>query len=128
METTIEKWFLSSVYRTAGAVWTIGVGVSWIFGGSSVLAGWTAGSVLSVGVLRVIELAVKRFLSSITDKPRHFLAKLLLVELSIIVPAVVAIVLIGGHSLPFIVGVFAGLSLSQISIVFNALGLVLRRD
>lgn len=126
METTIEKRFLSSVYRVAGVMWTVGAGVSWVFGGSSVLAGWTAGSILSVGMLRVIEWAVQNFLSSSTTKHKHFLAKLLLIELSIIIPAIVAIVLIGGHSLHFIVGVCAGLSLSQIAIVFNAVGLMLR--
>ncbi|MDH7600758.1 MAG: hypothetical protein QHI38_01255 [Armatimonadota bacterium] len=122
VETGLDEFFLVRVYRTSALVWAVGVGLLSGCGMMSAALGWTVGSAASVGLLRGIEWAVRRFFVPGRSFDKRDLAKLASVKFGVIVSFMLGVVLLGGRSFGFIAGFCAGVILSQSVIVFKALG------
>jgi len=125
VETGIDDGFLGRVYRTSAVVWAIGTAVSWWVAGPSAAAGWTAGSALSIGLLRGFELVARRSFVPGAREAHRDLVRFSAAKLPIILVVLAGVILIGGKSPRAIIGFCAGVILAQAVIVLKAFGLLI---
>ncbi|MGC8861482.1 MAG: hypothetical protein ACP5R5_01760 [Armatimonadota bacterium] len=119
----IDEGFLGRVYRTSVVVWAIGTGLSCGIAGLPAAAGWTCGSILSVGLLRAFELMARQYLATGADTGKRSFGRFSAVKLPIILLVLVGVVLVGGRKPEVIAAFCAGTVLTQAVIVSKALGL-----
>jgi len=116
-----DDGFLAGVYRTSGILWLIGVGVFAAFRSWSGVAGWTVGSAVSVGVVRSLEVVIRRSFVPGAAKPKRDLSRLSLAKLPVVILVLIGIVLLGGRDLALVGAFCAGVVLVQSAIVLNTL-------
>ena len=117
-----EDRFLAGVYRTSAVLW-LAVGIvlaaarCW-----SGLIGWTIGSTLSFGVVRSLEVVIRRSFVAGNVNAGRSLTRLSLVKLPVIFAVLMGVAMIGRRDL-VVVGAFcAGAVLVQLAMVLNTLG------
>lgn len=114
-----DENYFRRVYRSSVIIWFICCPVAWWLGGLPAVAGWTVGSGLSIGVMRSFEWMARRlFVPGATESNRDF-TRFSILKLPVILAVVAALVLVGGRSLPAIVGFCAGVLLTQSVIVIK---------
>ncbi len=119
--TKTDDRFLARVYRTSGMLWVVGSLALAGLQNWSALMGWTAGSALSFGLVRSLEVVVRRSFVPGTARPRQDLTRFSLVKLPIVIAILAAIVWLGGRDFALIGAFCAGAALVQAAIVLNTL-------
>ncbi len=108
------------VYLFAIVAWALGLLVGWPILGFAAAGGWTAGSWLSIGVLKAFEWMVRKtFVPGAADASKEF-TRFLVLKLPIILVVVSIVVLAWGRSLPAIAAFCAGILLTQTVIVVKS--------
>lgn len=123
--TIIDESFIGRVYKTSAVVGLFGLLAAWSVGGLLAAAGWTAGALVSVGVLASLDRVVRRCFVPGEARPRKELAKLSIVKLLVILAVLCLAVWIGKFSLAFLFAFCAGLLLAQAVIVLKTFGIII---
>ena len=116
----IDEYFLRRVYRTAIPLALFAAFGIWIYGGGGAALSFLIGSGVSLGLLRMLEYAVRRYLVLGRSRARPMLLIVMLVK----VPAlgVLFYFLLSAEWLNLI-GLVVGLGLAQLIIVLKAVGI-----
>jgi len=119
---TIDNGFLGRVYRTSAIVCAVGFLVWWATMGLYAALGWVAGSLVSLAVVRSLEIVIRW--QFVPGNPRagsalaRFSVLKVLAALVILSLAVIA----GRYGYEFIVAFCAGILLAQAVIILKVLG------
>jgi len=117
-----EDRFLPGVYRTSAVLWLV-VGV--VLAGLrcwSGLIGWAIGSALSFGVVKSLEVVIRRSFVTGNVTAGRSLTRLSLVKLPVILIVLIGIATIGRRDFVVIGAFCAGAVLVQLAMVLNTLG------
>lgn len=117
-----DQSFFPSVYRLSLVIWAIGAAAFGILTGLSGSAGWTVGSALSVGVVRSLEITIRRNFVPGAANPGRGLKRASLLRLPTVIVILVALVLLGGRDFALVIGFCAGALVVQAAIVLKTLG------
>jgi len=123
----IDESFIGRVYGTSAIVWACGVAIAWGLGGTDAAAGWTLGSGLSLGTLRSLEWIVRRSFVPKSLNAQRSLAKFSLAKLAILALVLSGIVIVEGRSLALVLGLCAGVVLTQTIVVLKVLGMLINQ-
>lgn len=116
-----DDGFLAGVYRTGTVLWLLGLLILAVFRAWPGLAGWTVGCAVSFGLVRSLEVVIRRSFVPGAHKAKRDLANASLVKLPIVVLILSGLVLIAGRSFAVIGGFCAGLIVVQTAMVVNTL-------
>lgn len=126
MKTTIiDEGFIGRVYKTSAVVGLFGLLIAWGAGGVVAAVGWTAGALVSVGVLASLDRVVRRCFVPGEARAMKEFAKLSIVKLFVILAVLCLAVWIGKFSLKFLFAFCAGLMLVQAVMVLKTFGIII---
>ena len=120
----MDEGFLGRVYRTSAYVWAFVALLLLSLAGWPAAAGWTVGSALSLGVLRSLEVVIRRSFVPGVPNARGSLTKLSVVKLPLILLVLGLVVWLGRNSFAFIIAFCAGVVLTQTVIFLKVLGML----
>lgn len=126
MKTDIyDETFLARVYRTSAFLWAF-LALAWLVVLSWPAAiGWTVGSAVSFGILRSLEITVRRYFVPGEEGAKYALARFSIGKLFIIIAILSIVIITGGKSFSLIVAFCAGLVLTQAVIFLKVLGMLI---
>lgn len=108
-------------------MWLVGLLACLAMGWHYPAVGWTIGSAVSAGILKSLEITIRRHFVPDSAGAKWALAKMSLLKLVATLIVLSAVVLVGGRSGAFVVAFCAGVLLTQSVIVLKAIGMLAAR-
>ena len=124
MTGTVDEAFIGRTYKTSIYLWVFGVFVCWAISGIYAIAGWTLGAAVSLGILRSLEVIVRKAFVPGAQKPKLELLKLGLVKIVGVLLVLALVVWIGKHSYSFVAGFCVGVALTQVVMFLKVVGML----
>ena len=127
MISTVDEGFIRRVYITSAYVWAFGALMSWARFGPWAALGWTVGSAISLGLLRVIEWFIRRTAMPGNDAAKRSFLIGALLHWPVLIALLAGGVWIGRGRFAYIVAFCAGLALTQAVIVLKVVGMLVNQ-
>lgn len=127
VKTEIDETFIKRTYRTSIFVWGFVALVLLSFMQLWAVAGWSLGSVVSMGVLWSLEHIIRKAFVPGNLKAQSELGKFSLMKIGVGLPILLIAVWAAKHSAPFIFAFCAGIVLTQAVIFLKVLGMLICR-
>jgi hypothetical protein len=121
----VDEGFITRVYKTSVVVWAIGCVICGVYSGWMAALGWTAGSILSAGVVYTLERFVRRTFVPGNKTAQSAFLKYYLIKSSGLMMLLAMSVLVGGRSIKFILALVVGALLLQGVMILKILGIMI---
>lgn len=119
---TIDNGFLGRVYRTSAVVCAIGFLVWWAAMGLYAALGWVAGSLVSLAVVRSLEIVIRWQFVPGNPRASSALARFSVLKVLGAMLVLSLVVIAGRYGYEFIIAFCVGILLAQTVIILKVLG------
>ncbi len=126
MTSTSDGGFLSRVYRTSLLVWLLGSVAALGLWSWRAALGWTIGSLISGGVVRGVEVAVRGAIVPGNVDGKRILARFTFFKMIAVCAAIILVILAAGSDAQIIIGMCVGLLMVQAVMLAVGIRILLR--